>query len=94
MKRCNAILLIFILLLAPARPAAAEDIPLAEPPVDPSPIAITEVQTGSASGSDEFIELYNVSDQAVDISGWQLRYNNATTVGDGTILITELTSSD
>lgn len=44
-----------------------------------APVIITELQTGSsASGkSDEFIELYNTSDKPIDITGWQLRYVNA-----------------
>lgn len=52
-----------------------------------SPIIITEIQTGAASGSDEFVELYNVSDQPVDIAGWQLRYSNASATDATTTLI-------
>jgi predicted extracellular nuclease len=43
------------------------------------PVLITEFQTGSsASGKDEFIELYNDSANTVDITGWQVRYMSAT----------------
>lgn len=58
----------------------------------PSPVIITEIQTGSVSGSDEFIELYNASTSAVDITGWQLRYSNASSAGDGTTLIASIAS--
>lgn len=60
-----------------------------------TPILITELQvSSSASASDEFVELYNPSDAAVDISGWLLYYKSATgktwtkkaTIPTGTVL--------
>ncbi len=36
-------------------------------------ILISEIQAGAASSSDEFIELYNPTDAAVDLTGWELR---------------------
>src|SRR5687768_15375184 len=43
-----------------------------------STILITEVQTGSAvSASEEFIELYNAAEQAIDVSDWQVQYFSA-----------------
>lgn len=55
-------------------------------------VIITEVQTGSAnSASEEFIEIYNTTNQDIDISGWSIYYKSATgtswskkaTVGSG-----------
>lgn len=85
-KKVYIVLSIFLtlsLLHTPLQAVADTGIPT----VVPSPVMITEVQTGSASGSDEFIELYNASTSAVDITGWQLRYSNANSQGDGTTLI-------
>jgi hypothetical protein len=45
------------------------------------PVVITEVQTGlagSGNASKEFIELYNTTDQAIDISDWHLWYISGT----------------
>jgi len=57
-----------------------------------SPVIITEVQTGASSASDEFVELYNVSDQDVDITGWQVRYLNAQSTTDSTTLLATIAS--
>jgi hypothetical protein len=69
--------LITLLLLAAVWPVHADD---AAPVVAPttSPLIITEIQTGGATASDEFIELYNQSSAPVDLGGWQVRYRNAT----------------
>ncbi|HSX14865.1 MAG TPA: lamin tail domain-containing protein [Candidatus Saccharimonadales bacterium] len=41
-------------------------------------IVISELQTGSsASASQEFIELYNPTNQAISVEGWQLQYRPA-----------------
>jgi hypothetical protein len=45
------------------------------------PVLITEIQTGlsgSGNASKEFIELYNTTDQPIDISDWQLWYISGT----------------
>ena len=40
-----------------------------------SPVVINEIQTGSKTKrNQQFVELYNPGSSAVDISGWQLRY--------------------
>ncbi len=66
----------------------------AEPPALTS-LLITEVQTGAnGSASNEFVEIYNPTDQPTNIGGWQLRYVNAggetttlvATVPDGVVL--------
>jgi len=57
-------------------------------------VVISEVRTRGASGVlDEFVEIYNRSDTAVDISGWQLwfsdgsgQFTSAAIVADNTIL--------
>lgn len=50
---------------------------LAEEPFSPS-VLIVEIQTGSnVSASEEFIELFNVSDEVVDLSNWRLEYYSA-----------------
>lgn len=42
-------------------------------------VVITEVQTGSeASASEEFVEIYNTTNQEIDISGWAMYYKSAT----------------
>ncbi|MDP3975265.1 MAG: lamin tail domain-containing protein [Candidatus Jorgensenbacteria bacterium] len=40
-------------------------------------VVISEVQVAGAGPGDEFIELYNPTDAAVDISGWSLQYAGA-----------------
>jgi len=42
--------------------------------------------TGSATASDEFVELFNNSAAAVDISGWQIRFVNASSTSGSTTL--------
>jgi predicted extracellular nuclease len=55
-------------LLHPARVAAAS-----------TTVTISELQTGSTlSASQEFVELYNQSDQDVSLAGWTLDYKSAT----------------
>lgn len=56
-------------------------------------VLITEIQTGSASASDEFIELYNPDENPINITGWQLRYLNASATGQST-LIAQIASTD
>jgi predicted extracellular nuclease len=52
-------------------------------PTGSAGIVISEFRTrGPGGGFDEFIELYNKSDNSVDISGWKIKAsNNAGTVG-------------
>ncbi|MBI2278615.1 MAG: lamin tail domain-containing protein [Candidatus Brennerbacteria bacterium] len=45
-----------------------------------SHVVISEVQVAGADAGDEFIELYNPTDQAVDMSGWSLQYAGGNTV--------------
>lgn len=78
-------LLIFVLVDAPVSAIASG---LVERPEYPSSILITEIQTGAASAGDEFVELYNADDTPVDITGWQVRYLNATSTGAASILAT------
>lgn len=41
-------------------------------------VVISEIQTGSAaSASQEFVELYNPTDQPISLEGWQLQYRPA-----------------
>ena len=56
-----------------AAPAVAPD-----PSAATAPVIITEVLTGTkTSGSQEFIELYNTTDEPIDLTGWQLWYLSA-----------------
>jgi phosphatidylserine/phosphatidylglycerophosphate/cardiolipin synthase-like enzyme len=42
-------------------------------------VVIGELSTGSSSSAtDEFLELYNPTESAIDISGWKLQYKSAT----------------
>ncbi|HVI68929.1 MAG TPA: lamin tail domain-containing protein [Magnetospirillaceae bacterium] len=57
----------------PAAPVNAQ-----EPPISPVHILITEIQTaGAGDATEEFVELYNPSDDPVDVTGWQLQYRAA-----------------
>jgi phosphatidylserine/phosphatidylglycerophosphate/cardiolipin synthase-like enzyme len=53
-------------------------------------VVISEFATrGPSSATDEFVELYNPTDNAIDISGWKLQYSaatNGTTWSDRAIL--------
>ncbi len=67
-----------LLLAAPVSAVAGPGVESeVETPVLPSAVIISEVQTGAAAAGDEFVEIVNVSDAAVDITGWQVRYANA-----------------
>lgn len=70
---CSALLLISPV-SAVAETGADAD---AEAPVLPSDVIISEVQTGAAAAGDEFVEIFNASQEEVDITGWQIRYANA-----------------
>jgi hypothetical protein len=53
----------------------------------PPPLIITEVQTGLATAGDEFVELYNTSDATIDLTGWQVRYQNATATASSLLAV-------
>ena len=58
-------LLALVMLAAPAAGAANH-------------VVISELSTGSASSAtDEFLELYNPTESAIDISGWKIQYKSA-----------------
>lgn len=70
----------------------ANDEPLATTPAPSSagitPVLITELQTGGAAAGDEFVELHNQSTEAVDVTGWQIRYRNAASQTASTLVAT------
>lgn len=71
------------------------DPPLPEQPELAAGIVISEIQTGATARTDEFIELFNATDEPVDLTGWQLRYITASetstkTVEDPSLVITLL----
>ena len=76
----NLALLLVSALIAAAAPAHAAA----------NHVVISEFATrGPSSASDEFIELYNPTDNPIDISGWKLQYSattNGATWGDRAIL--------
>lgn len=75
MGRLVKIGLVVLLLLAVPALAETETLPMTEP----SPILLVEVQTGSLiSATEEFIELYNQSDSAIDLENFRLQYRSAT----------------
>ena len=74
MASCVLVITAVLVLVLPVN---ADEAPLVTQSSVPR-ILITEVQTGSAaSGSDEFIELFNAGELPVDITGWQVRYITA-----------------
>ena len=40
-------------------------------------VVISELTTGWASGTDEFVELYNPTSSAISLSGWKMQYSSA-----------------
>jgi hypothetical protein len=58
----------------------AEDTVPPDPATTLPELIITEIQTGAGSGKagEEFIELYNTTEEPLNISGWQLRSVSAT----------------
>ena len=67
--KCFSHLLLSLAICALPFHASALEAPAGDGP----PVIITELQTGAATASDEFIEIYNRSSQTVDIGGWQVR---------------------
>ena len=67
----------------------------ATPPVAPVHVVISEVYGGGgnagATFKNDFIELYNPANTAVDLTGWSVQYTSAT--GTGTWQVTPLTGS-
>ena len=63
----------------PANSTADTQTKLVAVPAGPPPkIVISQLATrGPAGASDEFVELYNPNDQAVDLSGWRLQSKSA-----------------
>jgi hypothetical protein len=47
-------------------------------------LVISELQVAGATAGDEFVELYNPTNAAVDISGWKLQYKSAAGATYGT----------
>ncbi len=47
-------------------------------------LVISELQVAGATAGDEFVELYNPTNAAIDISGWKLQYKSATGATFGT----------
>jgi hypothetical protein len=86
-KKITICLILFTLVFVNA-PVGALAVDITEVPEYPSPIVITEIQTGAGSAGDEFVELYNTEGAAVDITDWQVRYLNATSAGGPSILAT------
>ncbi len=43
-----------------------------------NPVVISEVSTRGSTGNDEYVEIYNRTNIAVDISGWKLQYKQNT----------------
>src|SRR5215203_1646924 len=76
---CGAVLALVALALAlfasvlPVAPTAAAYPPDPVAPAVSTDIVISEFRTrGPNGGNDEFIDLYNLSSAAVDISGWKI----------------------
>jgi hypothetical protein len=90
--RFSAVLSV-ILVLTPLTGLAAEP-DTAEEQAEVSPVIITELQTGAQTASDEFIEIYNQTDEPVDVTSWQVRYLNSTTTDGATTLLATISNAD
>lgn len=66
-----------IILFSPVAAVAEPEIEQEVEPSESPSLIITELQTGNAARADEFIELRNMSNEPLDLSGWQLRYITA-----------------
>jgi len=76
MKKTATSILLAVVLCVGQTPAVHAESPVSTPV--PTNIIISEIQTGGASdATEEFVELYNPNDVAVDISSWQLQYRAA-----------------
>ncbi len=62
------VLLALLALLSPTSPAAAAA----------DHVVISELETRGATAYDEFVELYNPTDNAIDLAGWRMQYKSAT----------------
>lgn len=92
MKKIISTITAILILVSPLKSSA--DTPVTEIPTLLPPVILTEVQTGAMTAGDEFVELYNTSDAVVDLTGWQVRYVNATTAGSDSTLLASVTSED
>ena len=50
------------------------------------PVVINEIQTGGTTASDEFVELYNANNCAIDLTGYTLMYEAATGTTPSTLV--------
>lgn len=79
----SRLVLALLLMLAPLGAAGAS-----------TTVVISELQTGSSeSASQEFVELYNASAEAVDVSGWKVQYKSAASENVGSSWSTKATLS-
>lgn len=82
-------ILMLILMCVPLRVFAATNISLIAPPAPK--VIITELQTSAATGSQEFIELYNVTDTDIDFADtahggqdiWKLQFFSSSSTASG-----------
>src|SRR5437867_7242668 len=71
MGRTTPLALASLLALAPVSPTIAA-------PQLANHVVISEFATrGPSAATDEFVELYNPTDSAIDMSGWKLQYKSA-----------------
>lgn len=57
-------------------------------------VIINEIQiAGAEDADDEFVELYNPTDSAVDLTGWQIRKKTGTAEATDTALLANLSGS-
>jgi hypothetical protein len=87
-KRITTYLILLLVPFTNISTGTALAVEAVEKPAYPSPILITEIQTGAGSAGDEFVELFNASDAAVDVTGWQVRYLNASSTSSPSLLAT------
>lgn len=56
-------------------------------------VVISEIQIAGTAANDEFVELYNPTNQAVDLTGWRLSRRSSSATGSLTNLVSSLSGS-
>jgi hypothetical protein len=81
-KLLTPLLLIITVMFGSVSPVAAEEALTAPQPDHPVIAALQTGQTGAAGN--DFVEIYNPTNTAIDVTGWKLQYRAAASTGSAT----------